>query len=200
MRPLAKGLIATLLIGTVLIGTFLALSGGFLTIEVPPIDEPTIPEEPEVPLEPPVGLSYEGVDIVWLVVEGVKLKYNDIVIYIDPFDIYNKNETVLEIADYVIITHNHLPHCSPRDYRSVSDSNTTLIASRGASFTPGVFEDEVVIPGDKLTYGEIMFEFYPSYNIDKYRPEGPLYHEPGPNNIGVVIDFNGTRVYHAGDT
>ena len=200
MKPLAKGLIASVLIGTILLGTYLALSGGFLTVEDPPNDDPVIPEEPDVPLEPPVGLSYEGIDIVWLVVEGVKLKYNDIVIYVDPFDIYNRNDSVLEMADYVIITHNHGPHCSPRDIRSVSDSNTTLIASRGASFTPGIFEDVVVIPGDTLSYEDITFEFYPSYNIDKFRPEGPLFHPPGPNNIGVVMDFNGTRVYHSGDT
>ncbi|MFW9952963.1 MAG: MBL fold metallo-hydrolase [Candidatus Thorarchaeota archaeon] len=200
MKSLTKGLIASVLIGTITIGIFLAFSGGFLPGENTPNDESDDTVIPPVPLEPPAGLSYEGIDIIWLVVGGVKLKYTNIVIYIDPFDIHDRNESVLENADFIIITHNHLPHCSPIDIRSVSDSNTTLIAARGPSFVPGIFEDEVVVPGDLLSYGDITFEFVQAYNIDKYNSEGVLFHPPSANNIGVVIDFNGTRVYHAGDT
>jgi L-ascorbate metabolism protein UlaG (beta-lactamase superfamily) len=207
MKPIIKGVIGVALIVTVLVGTFFALSG-FLPIDNPPDDEwngPTDPEDPDDPdeqetLEPPEGLSYNGVDIVWLVVGGVKLKYDDIVIYIDPFDINGRNESVLETADYVIITHNHLPHCSPSDIQYVSNSNTTLIVARGAAWVSGINEDEIVLPGDVLTYGNISLEFVRAYNIDKYNSEGSLFHPPSHDNLGVVMDFNGTRVYHAGDT
>ncbi|MFW9850818.1 MAG: MBL fold metallo-hydrolase [Candidatus Thorarchaeota archaeon] len=197
MRTVAKILIVSIVVGTLLIGTTLILFFGTIPTNNPPDDND---DTPEIPLEPPAGLSYKGVDIIWLVVAGVKLKYNDIVIFIDPFDIDGRNESIFEAADYIIITHNHQPHCSPRDIRFVSDENTTLITAREPSFVPGVFEDEVVLPGENLTYGDITFEFFPSYNIDKYNSEGVLFHPPSANNIGVVMDFNGTRIYHSGDT
>ncbi|MDF1540093.1 MAG: MBL fold metallo-hydrolase [Candidatus Thorarchaeota archaeon] len=46
----------------------------------------------------------------------------------------------------------------------------------------------------------MSFEFVPSYNLDKYNSDGFLFHPPGDVNVGVVIDFGNSRIYHTGDT
>ncbi|MDF1540094.1 MAG: MBL fold metallo-hydrolase [Candidatus Thorarchaeota archaeon] len=124
-------------IGILAVLVVVVILGGFLAMNFLPND-PEDNIEPYVPLEPPEGLHHEGVDIRWLIIEGVKLKYQDTVIYIDPFNIYDRNESILEAADYIIITHDHAPHCSPRDIQALSDENTTLIVARGPSFVPEV--------------------------------------------------------------
>ncbi|MHA2111764.1 MAG: MBL fold metallo-hydrolase [Candidatus Hodarchaeales archaeon] len=139
--------------------------------------------------------NYKGIDILWLDIAGFRLKSNNTVVYIDPINIQdyiystvNESmvETNMEKADYIIITHSHTPHSSASDIQKISDNETVILSS--------------INPGDKLEYENVSFEFVPSYNVDKYRPAGELYHPPGFNWVGVIVDFGDVRVYHAGDT
>ncbi|MHA1960069.1 MAG: MBL fold metallo-hydrolase [Candidatus Thorarchaeota archaeon] len=150
------------------------------------------------PIDIPDPLHYEGVDIWWLVLGGVKLKFNDTVVYIDPSLIRELDTPFLEPADYIIVTHEHTPHCSPGDVNALRDSNTTVICSMNARWS--ITEDVVAFPNDTLEYDGVTFEFVPAYNIDKLRPSGEPFHPPENNMLGVIVDFNGTRIYHAGDT
>lgn len=40
----------------------------------------------------------------------------------------------------------------------------------------------------------------PAYNIDKFRSHGVPFHPAGDGKVGFVVDVDGTRIYHAGDT
>ncbi|UCE11070.1 MAG: MBL fold metallo-hydrolase [Candidatus Thorarchaeota archaeon] len=150
------------------------------------------------PIDIPDPLHYEGVDIWWIVVGGVKLKFNDIVVYIDPTEIYGLETPFLEPADYIIVTHEHGPHASPGSISAVRDSNTTVIVSMNSRYS--ISEDVVAYPNDTLEYEGVTFEFVPAYNIDKLRPSGEPFHPPENNMLGVIVNFNGIRIYHAGDT
>ena len=111
-------------------------------------------------------------------------------VYIDPNSIPDQSE----IADYIIITHDHLPHFRASAINMVSDINTTLISHPfiiGRDYTP--------FPGYSLQFSNISFEFVYMYNIDKFRPSGVLFHPMG-SGVGVIVDFGEVRVYHAGDT
>ncbi|MFW9786986.1 MAG: MBL fold metallo-hydrolase [Candidatus Thorarchaeota archaeon] len=158
----------------------------------------TQPTEPEVEINPDI-FTFEGVDLMWIIVGGFKLKFNDTVVYIDPYNIDNIDDPVLETADYIVITHDHSPHFSLADIYSLSDDDTLTISSRiPAGF---LHPDYTVYPGDNLTFSDVSFEFVPSYNVDKYRPgTTTLFHPPEYDYIGVIVDFNGTRIYHSGDT
>lgn len=111
--------------------------------------------------------------------------------YIDPIALPDN----VEIADYVIITHDHAPHYSPNDIAKISDIDTKVITSRQ---TP--YYKYLVGPGSTYDFNDVKFEFVESYNVDKYRDTGELCHPPSRKGIGVILDFNGTRIYHAGDT
>lgn len=142
--------------------------------------------------------EYEGVELNWLVIAGFKLKKGDTIVYIDPKDVNRKDFEILEPADYIIITHDHTPHYSPLDMYYLSDDDTVWITAPSISVTR---ENQVrVYPRDTLEYEDVSFEFTPSYNVDKRRPTGELFHPPEIQNIGVVVDFDGTRIYHTGDT
>ena len=139
--------------------------------------------------------QYKGIDILWLDIAGFRLKSNNTVVYIDPINIndyiYSPDTgamvaTNLEKADYIIITHSHTPHSSTESMQKVSDNETVIISN--------------VNPGDTLEYENVSFKFVPSYNVDKYRPSGALYHHPSSNWVGVIVDFGDVKIYHAGDT
>ncbi len=154
----------------------------------------------ETHLEPPEGLHYNGVDIWFLMIMGFKMKYDDVVVYIDPaYFFVDENDTLLETADYIVISHDHATHCSSYLVRKLSDSDTIVIASQEPAEI--VNANYSVRPGDVLTFDKVSFEFVPSYcyNATYYGTETPM-HTKAENNTGVIIDFEGTRIYHAGDT
>ena len=141
---------------------------------------------------------FQDVSLNWIVVGGFKLKHDETVVYIDPKDVNRKTYDLLEPADYLIITHDHTPHYSPLDMYYLSDDETIWITAPGIRVSR---ENQITVhPGETLTFDDVIFEFTPSYNIDKRRPSGELFHPPEHQNLGVVVDFDGTRVYHAGDS
>ncbi|MFW9795378.1 MAG: MBL fold metallo-hydrolase [Candidatus Thorarchaeota archaeon] len=151
-------------------------------------------------LEPPEGLHYNGVDIWFLKVMGFKMKYDDVVVYVDPAYFFpDDNVSFLEIADFIVISHNHPTHCSQSIVRRLSDNDTIVIASQEPAEI--VATNYTVTPGDVLAFDKVTFEFVPSYcfNATYYETETPMHTRP-ENNTGVIIDFEGTRIYHAGDT
>lgn len=154
----------------------------------------------ETLLEPPEGIHYNGVDIWFLKIMGFKMKYDDIVVYIDPAQIYvDDSDTFLEIADFIVISHNHQTHCSSYLVGKLSDNETIVIASQEPAEI--VEANYTVRPGDFLPFDKVSFEFVPSYcyNATYYQTDIPM-HVGSENNTGVIIDFEGTRIYHAADT
>ncbi|MHA2269815.1 MAG: MBL fold metallo-hydrolase [Promethearchaeota archaeon] len=134
--------------------------------------------------------EYKGVNIQWFLCEAIKLKKGNTVVYIDPRDIPDQAET----ADYIIITHDHVPHVSNLDIIRISDGETIIISQ---PFVSG--RDYAVNPYDSLVFSDVSFEFVHMYNINKFRNNGNPFHIKG-QGVGVVIDFGVVRIYHAGDT
>ncbi|MFW9778844.1 MAG: MBL fold metallo-hydrolase [Candidatus Heimdallarchaeota archaeon] len=133
--------------------------------------------------------DYEGVEIRMLLVEGFKFKWNNTIIYIDPYGIAEYMTPVFEPADFILITHSHTPHNSKPDIYKLIDDETKVVKYSSVDI------------GETRSYGNLSFEFVPAYNVDKYRPESnTLFHPPEYGWMGVIIDFNGVKVYHAGDT
>ena len=40
----------------------------------------------------------------------------------------------------------------------------------------------------------------PAYNINKFKAPGKVYHPRADGHVGYVVDMDGLRIYHAGDT
>lgn len=127
-------------------------------------------------------------DIKWLGHASFKIT-GEKVIYIDPWRLEGKNEE----ADIILITHDHYDHCSLLDIEKLKRKQTTVVAPPDAAqkITGDV---RVVRPGDKLTVKGIRIEAYPAHNL------GKDFHPKVNGWVGYIININGKRIYHAGDT
>ena len=110
------------------------------------------------------------------------------VIYTDPFKIRKK-----DVADIILITHEHYDHCSPEDVKKIQGSNTVIVAPPDCA---GKLSGNVktVKPGDSLTVDGIEVEAVPSYNTNKQ------FHTKDREWVGYIFTVNGKRIYIAGDT
>ncbi len=128
--------------------------------------------------------------IKWYSNSTFKLKCDGRVIYIDP---YKMNLSQYETADLVLITHDHFDHFSIDDIKKVSGEKTSYIApfSCGESL-PG--NTKIVTAGDKFIEDGVEIEVVPAYNTNKE------FHPKSYGGVGYIINANGKRIYHSGDT
>ena len=126
---------------------------------------------------------------------SIRISRNDVIIYIDPFQIDIANHD----ADLVLCTHPHYDHFSSQDIKAVSNSSTILVATPDCidevekiGFKDGSFEQ--AYPGAIFSYKDIIIQCVPAYN--KYKE----FHPKEKNWVGYVITIDGTVYYIAGDT
>lgn len=126
-------------------------------------------------------------NIHWLGHDTFKIS-GEKVIYTDPFNIKKK-----DAADIILITHEHYDHCSPDDIKKIQKSDTVIVAPPDCA---GKLSGNIktVVPGDKLTIGDVEIEAVPSYNTNKQ------FHTKSRNWVGYIITVNGEIIYLAGDT
>jgi L-ascorbate metabolism protein UlaG (beta-lactamase superfamily) len=138
-------------------------------------------------------LELDGLVIEWLGHAGFKLK-GEKVIYIDPYE-----SSADEKADIILVTHAHHDHCSIADIQRLSTTDTVIVGtpacqSKLPAERVSMKEFKIIKPGVELEVLGISIEAVPSYNLDKQ------FHPKTDENVGYVVDMNGKRVYHAGDT
>lgn len=125
-------------------------------------------------------------NIHWLGHSSFKIT-GEKIIYIDPYQI---DDT--EKADIILITHPHYDHLSLEDINKIRKENTIILAPEDARDKLSDFKP--VKPYQFLTIEGIKIETIPAYNTDKQ------FHPKEKNWVGYVIEINGKRIYHAGDT
>ncbi|MBS7658732.1 MAG: MBL fold metallo-hydrolase [Candidatus Bathyarchaeia archaeon] len=139
--------------------------------------------------------EYKGVKISWLGHDCFKIK-NDKIIYIDPFNIKEG-----EKADIIFVTHEHYDHCSPKDIKKISTSETMVVAPESCKTQlSGMKKTKLVKPGDKIIVEGVEVEVVPAYNINKFKAPGEVFHPKEEGKVGYIITLNGVKIYHAGDT
>ena len=121
-------------------------------------------------------------------------------ILIDPFLKENPaNIRPLEKADIVFITHEHYDHCAPDDIKKSMSSGAIVVASEECASKLHDMKTKLVKPGTRGSLADVNYETISAYNIDKFREPGIQFHPKGPK-VGFVIETEGKRIYHAGDT
>ncbi len=141
--------------------------------------------------------EYRGLKISWLGQDGFKIK-NKKTIYIDPYEIETGEE-----ADILLITHDHSDHCRPGSVAKIASAKTTIITTaavkRQLSRTKAR-EIRAAKPGEKIIVDNVSIETVPSYNVNKFRSPGQVFHPKEDEMLGFIISLDGVRIYHAGDT
>jgi L-ascorbate metabolism protein UlaG (beta-lactamase superfamily) len=128
---------------------------------------------------------------------GISLEFKNKVYVIDPFE-----RTTTKKPDFVFITHEHYDHFSPELLKGILRQETLLIVPRSLEKKAKALTNNVlaVNVGDNLFLkNAISFGVVEAYNVNKFRAPGQLFHPKGLG-LGYVLDFDGFKVYHSGDT
>lgn len=123
--------------------------------------------------------------LTWLGNSSYRIETSGKVIYIDPYNVSGIS------ADIILTTHEHYDHCDVPTIRQLSKESTIILGSPGAVSKTG--KGRAMRQGDTFSVGEVSFEATAAYNGDKsFHPRGL--------GVGFIIDMEGKRLYHAGDT
>ena len=117
-------------------------------------------------------------------------------IYFDPFKIENSS---MQDADIIFITHAHYDHFSPEDIKKIKNSNTKIVATRDLFekiLKCGFDENKIltVLPNNEYDFSGIKIKTIPAYNINKE------FHKKEYNWVSYIVDIDDETVYVAGDT
>ena len=110
---------------------------------------------------------------------SMKIKTSDgKIIYIDPYATGNYSDT----ADVLLVTHAHSDH-----------NNTSLVKTKASTYI--LKYDSAIVGGTykSVTVGNIKIDAVPAYNTSSTN-------HLKSQCVGYVLEFNGIKLYHAGDT
>jgi L-ascorbate metabolism protein UlaG (beta-lactamase superfamily) len=106
----------------------------------------------------------------------VKIKTSEgKVIYIDPFNVTEYSDS----ADVILVTHEHSDH---NDLTRVRQRATCQVIRAANAIQAGVYQN--------FTIGNIKISAVAAYNAN----------HPKSSSVGYVVEFDGIKLYHAGDT
>lgn len=126
-------------------------------------------------------------NIHWLGHDGFYVQGSKTV-YFDPWEVGGEPK-----ADIVLVSHEHYDHCSPEDVTRISKPGTIIVTEPDAARKlPG--KVEVLRPGQSLETGGVKITAVPSYNTDKQ------FHPKSKNWLGFIVELDGVKIYHAGDS
>ncbi|MDX2447946.1 MAG: MBL fold metallo-hydrolase [Desulfobacterales bacterium] len=125
--------------------------------------------------------------IVWLGHDGFRIDASAC-IYIDPYQIDGGKP-----ADLILVTHEHFDHCSPEDVTKIQQPETVIVTEKdSAKKLSG--DVRVMTPGERIALGGLKIEAVPAYNTNKD------FHPKANGWLGFIIEIDGIRIYHAGDS
>lgn len=145
-------------------------------------------------------MLYHGIVIEKINHSAIRVRGKNIVIYFDPFML---GDGTMDKADIICVSHEHHDHCSPEDIKKIIKNDTVIVTINAV---PEILKDlsvEKIIlvkPGDNIEVMGVKIEAAPAYNINKFRSPGVPFHPPQDGKVGFVVEIDGVRIYHAGDT
>jgi L-ascorbate metabolism protein UlaG (beta-lactamase superfamily) len=112
------------------------------------------------------------------------------VIYTDPYQLPSDAEK----ADIIFSSHSHGDHFSRGDIKKLMKESTILIGPESISKNLAKFNGKALKFHESFEVDDIKIELVPSYTIKKST------HPQSSKWAGIIIETEGKRIYHAGDT
>ena len=125
---------------------------------------------------------------------SVKVESSDKVIFVDPVLVDDAVK-----ADYIFITHPHDDHLSLPDIDRLSGPHTLIICPAVVATQLGDRRHRVVEPGEAADLDGVRFEAIPSYNT-RTMFLGIAPHPRADKHLSYVLEVDGARIFHPGDT
>jgi L-ascorbate metabolism protein UlaG (beta-lactamase superfamily) len=119
-------------------------------------------------------------------------------IYIDPWKLGRGAVP----AELVLVTHEHSDHFSADDIDRVSGDDTIVVAPAEVTRQLKGGHVRTIAPGETLEVAGVRVSAVPAYNLNKVRDKatGAVFHPKADGKVGYVLEMDGRRIYHAGDT
>jgi len=154
-------------------------------------------------------LEYDGITLERLPEAGILLRGSRTV-YVDPFRL---EDYQVFAADIVLVTHGHEGHLSIDDLRRVCRADTMIVSNEAVVTTlaeTGLPLADALPPRGTFRGRGVDVEAVAAYMLEEEtgdangettapRPEIPG-HPFADDGLGFVIEMDGVRVYHAGDS
>jgi L-ascorbate metabolism protein UlaG (beta-lactamase superfamily) len=126
--------------------------------------------------------------ITWFGHATFKIEVSGKTIYIDPYVLPKGSP----LADIILITHDHYDHCDPSKVNEIRSEKTRIITTEKSAQKLGG-NVKTVRAGDSLEIGGVRIRAVPAYNLSKpFHPKGA--------GVGFIIESEGKKVYHTGDS
>jgi L-ascorbate metabolism protein UlaG (beta-lactamase superfamily) len=118
------------------------------------------------------------------------------VVYVDPWKLPSGQPH----ADVVLVTHDHYDHLSRPDIEKLAGPDTVIVGPAKVTEQLAGLKTITVSAGDTVAAGSARVTAVPAYNVNKFRRAGEVFHPRGAGYVGYIVDMDGLRIYHAGDT
>jgi L-ascorbate metabolism protein UlaG (beta-lactamase superfamily) len=129
--------------------------------------------------------------LTWFRQSAFRWHGDDLVVYVDPWGVTDDVP-----ADVILITHAHFDHFQPHEIDRLRKPSTRLVAPHDVARELSG-DVTAVAPGELHDVGGLRFETVPAYNTVEERLD---MHPKANGWVGYVLEFEGHRYYHAGDT
>jgi L-ascorbate metabolism protein UlaG (beta-lactamase superfamily) len=131
-------------------------------------------------------------NVTWFRQSAMRLRTDDLVVYIDPWGTSEDDEP----GDVILLTHAHDDHFQPGEIDHLRKGSTKVAAPHDvANELSGAVT--AVAPGQSHELGGVRFQTVPAYNAVEHR----LDKHPKANGwVGYVLTLAGSTYYHSGDT
>jgi len=136
-------------------------------------------------------------EIFWLKHAAFKIKTESgKIIYLDPFNVPKGEEK----ADIIISSHDHGDHFNEESINNVLKNSTLVLGPISISEVLDKYKGKGLELYEPFEVDDIQIEFIPAYNVKRKRESGEPFHPKERNWAGTILEIEGKKIYHAGDT
>lgn len=133
--------------------------------------------------------------IHWLGHDSFRID-GSVTVYVDPW----KLARGAPLADVILVTHDHFDHLSLPDIKRLSGPETVVVGPAAVTSQVRGPQTVTLAPGESTSVKGVQVSAVHAYNTDKFRAPGEVFHPRDDDHLGYVIELDGRRIYHAGDT